>query len=348
MRRQASSLDLVTVRHPIPGRYSKYIKTISKIVRVNLVTGSIVRTPQLGNDFRTVMAFLNLLAKSLFIRGPILLDVVAAVSVYYKEQKDIIIDFRTPYPVELMALGHERLAILAKRIENKIRNTQMAFAANDRMAKYCTEIGVENVVVIPNYPWRNFLPTVEGSKWKILNTLPMEEKIVLFTGSVRLREIYGLDLLLAAWKYVEEASGSTLIILGNVPIRYISMKMDSFGIKKIRLPGRVPTNDVANWINASNVCVAPRTPGFPKSFYDDKDSTKISEYAALRKPIVAAGYAPSRQYHLVDQDPQDLAEGILHAIEGKTRLPQPHYWEENEPKIWGALIEYLKQTNIME
>jgi len=79
------------------------------------------------------------------------------------------------------------------------------------------------------------------------------------------------------------------------------------------------------------VCLAPRTPGFPKRFYDDKDSTKISEYAALEKPIVAAGYAPSSQYLLVDQTPRAFAEGIMKGLDGKITPPKPHHWEENEP-----------------
>jgi hypothetical protein len=97
---------------------------------------------------------------------------------------------------------------------------------------------------------------------------------------------------------------------------------------------------VANWINGADLCVAPRTPGFSAAFYNDKDSTKISEYAAFKKPIVATCYSPSEQYLLVSPNPVEFAEGILKGIEGKINPSKPHFWEENELKLLRLLNNF--------
>ena len=116
-------------------------------------------------------------------------------------------------------------------------------------------------------------------------------------------------------------------------------------MKRILLPGRGSGKDVANWINCADLCVAPRTPGFSSLFYNYKDSTKISEYAAFKKPILATCYAPSKQYLLVDPKPSAFAEGILKGIDGRIALSHPHFWEENELRLIKSLeIHWFGKT----
>ena len=209
------------------------------------------------------------------------------------------------------------------------------------MAKYCIQKGATNVEVIPNYPTRDFKASIEIEKWKALNHLSSKDSIVLFSGGVRIKEIYGLDLLLESWKLVQDSVDSpSLVILGDEHIDYIRTKARSLKIKRILLPGRVKVKDVANWINCSDLCVAPRTPGFSDAFYNHKDSTKISEYAAFGKPIVADLYASSNQYLLMEPNPESFSEGILKGLDGKIRPSVPHFWEENESKLLSSLSNY--------
>ena len=86
--------------------------------------------------------------------------------------------------------------------------------------------------------------------------------------------------------------------------------------------------NVANWINCADLCVAPSTSGFSDYFYNFKDSTKISEYAALKKPIVATCYAPSRQYLSVEASPITFAEGIMNGLDGKVGPSEAHFWDK--------------------
>jgi glycosyltransferase involved in cell wall biosynthesis len=289
----------------------------------------------------TVLAYAILLVKSFNRSGPALVDNVALHSALRRSKKDLVVDFRTPFPLELAWLGHRSIASVARAFERILQDLNLVLATNEKIALLCKELGAVFVQVIPNYPTRSFKPTVEPEKWKSQHDLAPEDRVVLFTGGVRLREIYGLDLLLESWKLVENFETScVLIILGDDSTNYIKRRMQSLNIRRLLLPNRVISNDVANWISCADVCLAPRTPGFPQHFYDDKDSTKISEYAALEKPIVAAGYAPSNQYLLVDQNPEALAEGIMKGLDGKINPPQPHYWENNEQLLLKLLDDF--------
>lgn len=317
------------------------LNSISKIGQVRLVTGTVLPTVQLRMKIDTVLAYAVLMGKCLKSVGPTLLDNVALHTSFVRSKSGLVVDFRTPFQSELAWLGHRMFATLAQAFERVLKDVRLVLAANERMGLMCKELGANSVHVFPNYPSRNFRPTVEPERWKRQHGLDPEARVALFTGGVRLREIYGLDLLLESWRLVENLEPSAvLVILGDDSTQYAKTRIQSLDIRRYLLPGRVDINGVANWIDCADVCLAPRTPGFPRSLYDDKDSTKISEYAALKKPIVAAGYASSSQYLLVAQNSEDFAEGIMQGFDGKVSAPKPHYWEENEDSMLKLLKDF--------
>ncbi len=194
---------------------------------------------------------------------------------------------------------------------------------------------------MPNYPNKSFKATVDAQQWKISRKINVDAKIALFTGGVRLREIYGLDMLIDSWKMIEQSEENVLlVILGDDSIEYIKEKIRIENLKHVILPGKVSNSELANWINCADVCIAPRTPGFPVSFYNDKDSTKISEYAALQKPIVATGYEFSDQYFLTNQNFKEFGEGIMKGFDGQIKRSKPHFWEENELEFLRTLEDF--------
>jgi glycosyltransferase involved in cell wall biosynthesis len=254
----------------------------------------------------------------------------------------MVVDFRTPFPFELRWLGHNGLAALAQSVENSLKNVEFVTASNELMASYCTNLGAKKVMVVPNYPNKNFKCSVDAQTWKLKQKISPDAKIALFTGGVRVREIYGLDMLIDAWKMIEQQcdDSSFLVILGDDSIDYIKRKIKTENLTRIKLPGRVSNSELANWINCADVCLAPRTPGFPVTFYNDKDSTKISEYAALGKPIVATGYERSNQYLLTNQNFKEFGEGILKGFDGQVKNAEPHFWEDNETDLLMALTDF--------
>lgn len=346
MRSYERQVDIVTIRRPIVSRYRKFRESISKIARVRYITGTLLPTFDLGLNMSTAFAYTALLLRSLLKSSPTLMDIVASIYTWLRTDNDVeVVDYRTPYPLELAWLGHRSLALVAKRMEKTVQG-KLVIASNERMASVCEELGAATVRVVPNYPTRDFKPTLESDKWKAKNDLAPDSRTVLFTGSRtgwKLRAIYGLDLLLKSWQLVEgslDADYVNLVILGDAPTDYIYKKTQSLKIRHLLIKGKVGTNCVANWINCADVCLAPRTPGFPQNLYNDRDSTKISEYAALGKPIVAAGYAPSSQYLLVEQTPEAMAEGIMKGLDGTINPPKAHYWEENEAFFLDLLDDF--------
>ena len=339
MARNQRQVDLITIRQPLTGRYVRFFQSISKISEVNLITGTVNSTIYLKMNKNTLLAYAIMFCKSIG-KGPALLDAVAALCGFVRSRKDLVVDFRMPLAPQLVWLGHRRLASIIQRMEDLISDESLVITPNERMALMCRERGAVSVKIVPNYPTRDFKPTVSRRKWKFIHGLDPDGHVALFTGGIWVREIYGLDMLLDSWKLVENSTDADLVILGDLPNDYMHKMTRSLNIRRLHLTGRVGLQDVANWVNCADVCLAPRTPGFPKSFYNDMDSTKISEYAALEKPIVAAGYGQSSQYLLVDQNPKAFAEGIMKGLEGKITPPKPHYWEENEPMMLTWLEDF--------
>lgn len=266
---------------------------------------------------------------------------------YFLFKKTIIIDYATPFSVEVKWLGYKKLSDFILAWERKIlKQAQIIFVPNELMFKRVMKFRTKNnnVFLIPNYPPDSFVPKINASEFKKIIGIDKNTKIALFSGSGRLREIYGLDLLLKSWKIVESKLSNVLLIIvgprNDSEIKkeeIIKLAHKKYGIKNILVTGWIPYTELPNWINIADICLAPRTPGFPKEWYNDKDSTKISEYAALGKPIVACGYMPSSQYFLTEQTPEAFAEGILLGFNKGIKSAIPHFWSENIKVIKRAL-----------
>jgi glycosyltransferase involved in cell wall biosynthesis len=289
-------------------------------------------------------------AKSAFYRKPIILDCEAALFFPHFGKK-YILGYPSLLSEEIKWWGSRlvsRVMFLKERMLCK--DALAVLVPNELIRQYCHRIlGAEKTFVIPNYPPSSFRPSVDPNSFRKAHNIPAQLKIALCTVANRLREIYGLDLLLESWKIVEKSLENVLLIFIG-PRHDAEMRLDnlkkyvySYGIKSVKITGWVNYNELPNWINIADVCLAPRTPGFPSQWYNDKDSTKISEYAALRKPIVAAGYSPSTQYLLTERMSEAFSEGILKAFEGKVKPAEPHFWEENEEKLFEA-VELLFET----
>jgi len=93
---------------------------------------------------------------------------------------------------------------------------------------------------------------------------------------------------------------------------------------------------VPDIIQASDVCIVPIRPYAPATVHNDQDVWKITEAAALGKPIVATGVRPSGQYYLASSE-ADFVRGITLALRGEVNQPEPRFWEDfSEPALLDA------------
>jgi glycosyltransferase involved in cell wall biosynthesis len=341
-----SNLNIAFVTHNATlSRNRRIITSLYKKYFVEIIESPIkTKTKLLSINMNSIMRLFSLGIKSMLCSKPMIVDCEAAYF-FIHFGKRYILEYPGPLSEEVKWWGNSFVSQMMFLKEKELCKSALSLLVpNELIEQYCQEVlGAERIFVIPNYPPSSFRPTINPITFKKTHNIPFESKIALCTLAGRLREIYGLDLLLESWKIVEDCLENVLLILigprpdDKMKLEDLKEYVSSYGIKKVRFTGWVDYKELPNWINIADVCLAPRTPGFPSQYYNDKDSTKISEYAALRKPIVATGYSPSTQYLLTEQTPKAFAEGILKAFDGKVNPAEPHFWEENEEKLFKAV-----------
>jgi glycosyltransferase involved in cell wall biosynthesis len=330
--------------NPNLGRSQRLIRTIRQFAELQVVTSWPQDHSSLKFNIKSMAKLSSLAIRGLGKTGLTFMEITAMVPIPYIFER-IVLDYPTPLTVEVFYLQRcEWLRSLVGLSERYlVESAQSVVVPNEMMGEHCKRLGARRIFVVPNYPSKSFGPTVESNRWRKTHGFSERSKIALFTAGWRLREIYGLDLLLKSWKQVEESSeGSYLVIVGPRPngdtsVEQLREEISGLKLHRVVLTGWQNATGLANWVNSADVCLAPRTPGFPTRWYNDQDSTKIAEYAALMKPIVAAGYARSTRYLLTDQDSESFSEGILKAFEGKVEPAQPHFWEENQKTLFDAI-----------
>lgn len=340
-------VGFVTVNPKLP-RTQRLIRTIRRFARLKLVTVWPLRYSSLKFNVESAVKLSSLSVKGLRNADLMFMEITAMVPFPYLF-KTLVLDYSTPLAAEISYLqGYEWFRRIMERPEKAlVRHARIVIASNIMMAEYCNQLGARKTVLLPNFPDKSFQPTFDRDTWRKNHAIPLESKVALFTAGWRLKEIYGLDLLLESWKAIEKSHEDSYLVIvgprpqGDMSIDDLRMEMRRFQLENVILAGWQDKAGLANWINSVDVCLAPRTPGFPRKWYNDQDSTKISEYAALSKPIVATGYSSSSQYTLVDQNPEAFSEGILKGLEDKVRAAEPHFWEDNEEEIWRVITQVV-------
>jgi len=332
-------------------RNNRLVKSLSQKYDVSLIrsltrhSSNKLLQPNLSSALRLSQVGLM----SLVTTTPMFLDILAAFF-FPSELKNYVLDYATPLSLELAWLGHRSLSKFVE-IQEKflLRNARAVTVPNELFEKRAYDFGASNVTVIPNYPSIKFNPTLDGLTFRKQMGLSETSRVAIFTAAGRLEEIYGLRLLLESWKIVEERCNNALLIIAGprndseISKSDILQRAKTLNIRNLCVTGYLHNSALPDWINIADVCLAPRTKGFPIEYYDDKDSTKISEYAALKKPIVATGYSFSNQYMLVGQSPEDFAEGILKAFAGTCKFSEPNFWENNEGLLFKTVDQLFEK-----
>ncbi|MHA1758842.1 MAG: glycosyltransferase [Promethearchaeota archaeon] len=263
----------------------------------------------------------------------------AHVGILLKRNKKIIYDLRTPYALFIKYMpGISKFSYLAHLIETKlIQKADLVLAANRYFVEYARKKGAKKVVLLPNYPHTSFKPRYSKVEWKKRNDLPLNKKILLFSGDLSKFEgkfIFKLmksefpDLILLALGY------NSIDLKKKIP----KTLSDRIFVYELR-----PYKEMPDWINISDVCLATimKNRGLVSN---DEDIWKISEYAALKKPIIVSGLMPSKAYHLIDMNEVDLKNALQEAFKGSFKDTKPKYWEsECEPQLIENYKELIKK-----
>jgi glycosyltransferase involved in cell wall biosynthesis len=202
---------------------------------------------------------------------------------------------------------------------------------NDILAHKLRERTGKQVRVVPNYPSRSF--RARRDPVEVRASLNFSgEGLALFVGN--LTDTYDFELIMSSARILPSVE---FWIAG--PGRK-EAQLRSECPKNVKLLGKVPHEDVPDLIGAADVCLAPIRAYQKDIVHNDQDVWKISEYAALGKPIVATNLAPSTQYELVEDYPSEFSRAIERALAGKVRPAVPRFWEDvSEPALMNAYLQ---------
>jgi len=259
------------------------------------------------------------------------------------KKEKYILDYRSSWPLVIrLEFGKGTLS----RIAGYLTYTALKYASavtltSSTLLKDVEESG-KKVYVIPNYPQKKyFKPDVSYDHFRRLHGVKKGNKIILFIG--KLARIEGADILPEITKELfKKRKKVVLWIVGDGALRSLAEELERKFPENVRFFGWRPYREIPNFVNAADVCIVPRHKG-PVSFsWNEEAVFKISEYMFFRKPIVACGVAPSKEYLLVER--QDFVKGILEALEGKAPKPTPRTWEDHCKDKVLEVIEFVKSS----
>lgn len=256
-------------------------------------------------------------------------------------RKKYLLECRSPWSIEVeIEFGKGPWVRLASIIENTaLRNAFVITLPTSKLSKKVSAFE-KPTYVIPNYATKNFKAQITADEFRKKNGIKNDEKIVLFVG--KLSRVEGADMFPSIIEEVLKKVNSVFWIVGDGPLLpFLKTFEKKFG-DRIKLFGWQPHEKVPDFINAADVCIAPRHASKHSEFYNEENLFKITEYMVFSKPIVVCGIAESSQYLLVKEN--EMAEAIIRAMKGEISVSTPKTWEEHSEKTLFELFNWLRST----
>lgn len=248
-------------------------------------------------------------------------------------RKRYILDYRSPWAIEVaQEFGKgpwEKLAFLFERFA--LKNAWIITLTTSKLFER-VESYAKPTFVIPNYPLESFgRTTVSKEEFRRRYGCDADDRVVLFVG--KLTHVEGADLLPKIMEDSFKKDARVVFwIIGDGPLYEMLKAFADRFPKRVKLFGWQQHKNIPNFIEASDVCIAPRHKSPYSVYYNEEGVSKFSEYMFFEKPIVACGVAKSNEYLLVDEE--DMADGILKALRGEAQRSKRRTWEEySEKKI---------------
>jgi glycosyltransferase involved in cell wall biosynthesis len=173
----------------------------------------------------------------------------------------------------------------------------------------------------------------------------------------------GVDLLIESIAVIVQKRGfedSTFALVGNgTEVPRLQAMVSQKGLDAvIHFPGRVPNQELADYITTADVCVAPD----PKNPMNDKSTmNKILEYMAYGRPVVVYDLTEGRRaagdaaLYARPNDPRDFARLIMQLLDsdelrrslgeaGRRRIEQTLNWKFEKLELLKAYETALKDS----
>ncbi len=248
-------------------------------------------------------------------------DVVLAYWVYPDGYAGIRTARALGVPCVIGALGsdiHVRSGVNVKMTQRVIDEMDAMITVSEAMRQYSIRefrADASKVHTIVNgfntKVFRPMDPAAVRAKWGV----KPDEKLIVYVG--RFVEAKGMRELVSAFQTLAAADPKvTLAMVGDGVMRDELMALlASTGLRdRLHLPGGQPPEQVAEWVNAGDVCTLPSwSEGYPNS---------VVEGVACGRPVVASDVGGTREILNADngilvprKDPKRLAEALREALD---------------------------------
>ncbi len=230
----------------------------------------------------------------------------------------MIYDVRSPWFSSIReSLGNVLLSRIANLIEWFLTmNADIVLTANTPLAKRAQRWGAKRVGVIPNYPPSDFGP--KRSREEIRAKLQLDNSpTVLYLGKISLIE--GSELLKQIiLETCTKLPNVTFLIVGDGPQK---PSIDHFIQKhnltdRVVMTGWINHDEVADYINAADLCILPRKWDTFSPFTTPENITKVGEYLALQKVVIVPnmGGFVGAEFPLVSVEPEKMGQAVIERL----------------------------------
>ena len=235
----------------------------------------------------------------------------------------VIYDVRSPWFSSIKeSLGNSTLSRIGGLIERIMtRGTDIILAANYPIAYRAHRWGARRITMVPNYPPSDFGPRRDRTTMR--DELGFnDEQVVLYLGKIS--KIEGSELLKQIiLNTCSSVTSAKFLVVGDGPEK---PSLDSFieqhNLKdRVVMTGWVNHDDVADYINAADICLLPRKWDSFSPYTAPENITKAAEYLAVGRPIIApkmGGFATA-EFPVISVDPVDMADALIEFL----RSPRP-------------------------
>lgn len=253
----------------------------------------------------------------------------------------VVYDVRSPWSAAIKeTFGISPLSRLAKFMEwIMTRTADYVVAVNKPLARRARRLGGRRILVSPNYPLASFGPSRSREEMRTklgLGTSPT----VLYLG--RITKVEGVSLLMHVISKTCRAHPDVrfLIVGGGAQEDTFRSFIAQQGLEhNIVMTGWVPHEEVADYINAVDLCLLPRKWDSYSDYIGPDSVWKAGEYLALGKPVVAprmGGFAEA-PFPVIPADPSEMADAVISFISSPVqKIP-------GEPPTWKISHERLKR-----
>ena len=233
-------------------------------------------------------------------------------------------DFHSSIPQALGNFGYDKFPFLISFFEwierIVIRTSSALIAASPELANYVRkrDNNVPLVVIEDIFESVDSRSVSEESVRRLSEEFSLLDgkKIVLYVGTFE--RYQGLDLLVDSAEVLSKRINTVkFVLVGGNPnqIQRYRDKASERGLSSFFLfTGTRPPEEIPVFINIANMLVSTRIKG-------ENTPSKIYSYLHSGKPIVATNHISQTQVlnseiaYLVEPNPEDIAEGIIHILE---------------------------------